>query len=382
MGDKKSIPDWQQQPENKSEAQSHAQAQAGNQSTDTTTAGSKEADRSELLAQARTFLSHEDIRDATTESKISFLEEKGLTNTEIHELLGISRNEIAASDVSLETAQPTEDPSSSTTSANIADGTPSSRPIITYPEFLLHASKPPPLITPTRVLNALYASSVVGATLYGASKFVLQPMFDSLSEARHELFETTKEQLEPLNEKLEGAVSRIPPAAQASNIGHERRIAAHTDDLDDNSSIASDPTEMFHRDIGVQTSPPDSPGLSPVESGAPSATATSEKLSTLRGHLNVLLVSSSTQLDATEKAKAELKQTSLYLDQLRYGSGGTGYGALSGDDGWRNQVFGSKVAEANKRTDAVDDFKADIRAMKGTLLSARNFPRGGERLVR
>lgn len=48
--------------------------------------------RATLLEQAAKFLEAEDIQDAPTERKISFLESKGLTNEEIHRLLGISRN--------------------------------------------------------------------------------------------------------------------------------------------------------------------------------------------------------------------------------------------------------------------------------------------------
>lgn len=48
--------------------------------------------RATLLEQAAKFLEAEDVRDAPTERKIAFLESKGLTNEEIHKLLGISRN--------------------------------------------------------------------------------------------------------------------------------------------------------------------------------------------------------------------------------------------------------------------------------------------------
>lgn len=48
--------------------------------------------RATLLEQAAQFLEAEDIRDAPTERKISFLESKGLTSEEIQKLLGISRN--------------------------------------------------------------------------------------------------------------------------------------------------------------------------------------------------------------------------------------------------------------------------------------------------
>ena len=48
--------------------------------------------RASLLEQAAEFLEAKDIRDAPTERKISFLESKGLTNEEVHRLLGVSRH--------------------------------------------------------------------------------------------------------------------------------------------------------------------------------------------------------------------------------------------------------------------------------------------------
>lgn len=62
--------------------------------------------RTELLAQAKTFLEHEEIRDSTTEAKVTFLESKGLTNEEIQGLLGVSRNEDEDSAAQHETTTP------------------------------------------------------------------------------------------------------------------------------------------------------------------------------------------------------------------------------------------------------------------------------------
>lgn len=56
---------------------------------------SKSPARESLLEKARKFVLEDPVRDATTDKKIAFLEEKGLTNEEIQELLGISRNSSA-----------------------------------------------------------------------------------------------------------------------------------------------------------------------------------------------------------------------------------------------------------------------------------------------
>ena len=45
--------------------------------------------RKELLELASEWLNHEDIKDESTNRKMSFLREKGLTEAETHELLGV-----------------------------------------------------------------------------------------------------------------------------------------------------------------------------------------------------------------------------------------------------------------------------------------------------
>lgn len=52
--------------------------------------------RHELVEQASKFLETAEVKDAPTDSKISFLESKGLTDQEIQGLLGVSRNKDAS----------------------------------------------------------------------------------------------------------------------------------------------------------------------------------------------------------------------------------------------------------------------------------------------
>lgn len=52
--------------------------------------------RENVLEQAKRFLEEDDVKDASTDKKNSFLESKGLQNDEIQQLLGISRNSEAS----------------------------------------------------------------------------------------------------------------------------------------------------------------------------------------------------------------------------------------------------------------------------------------------
>jgi hypothetical protein len=51
--------------------------------------------RETVIEQAKKFLEEEEVRNASTDKKISFLEGKGLNSEEITELLGITRNQEA-----------------------------------------------------------------------------------------------------------------------------------------------------------------------------------------------------------------------------------------------------------------------------------------------
>lgn len=53
--------------------------------------------REHVLEQAKRFLEEDEVKDASTDKKIAFLESKGLQNEDIQALLGVSRNEEASS---------------------------------------------------------------------------------------------------------------------------------------------------------------------------------------------------------------------------------------------------------------------------------------------
>ena len=56
-----------------------------------------EPSRESILEQAKKFLEEDEVKDASTDKKIAFLEKKGLGNDDIQQLLGISRNTEASS---------------------------------------------------------------------------------------------------------------------------------------------------------------------------------------------------------------------------------------------------------------------------------------------
>ena len=82
----KSIPQWQRQEAAKPPEKSAKEPEKSDHEE------KPPPSRASLLDQAAEFLEAKDIRDAPTERKISFLESKGLTNEEVHRLLGVSRN--------------------------------------------------------------------------------------------------------------------------------------------------------------------------------------------------------------------------------------------------------------------------------------------------
>lgn len=227
-------------------------------------------------------------------------------------------------------------------------------PIITYPEFLLHIQKPPPLITAQRILTSLYTSFGVGLTLYGASKFLVSPMVDALSSARHSLFETCATNLQAMNEKLEQTVSEIPAELNREEVSFPncRR-----------SSADLDPAALFHRSIATQTTRETSDSASPETSNmvgdSPLRTDQKHQLHSLHNQLRELLASENAPGDSANSVKSRLNQFQHYLDSLAYGS------LLMPND----RLKSSKEDEISK-------IKGEIRGFKGALLSARSFPSG------
>ena len=77
-GKKPGVPSWQLQskPTDTEEAQQAPESSS----------------RQTMIEQAKKFLEEDEVRNASTDKKIAFLESKGLKSEEITELLGVTRN--------------------------------------------------------------------------------------------------------------------------------------------------------------------------------------------------------------------------------------------------------------------------------------------------
>ncbi|KAK2733483.1 hypothetical protein FQN57_002092 [Myotisia sp. PD_48] len=367
-----------------------------------------------LLEQAKRFLQDESIRDAPTDRKIAFLESKGVSNDDIQSLLGDSRNQDATSDTAGEASLATAKTESSTTtttttapsspsvqtsssSPSLAQTNPASSPatsgsrtrdlppVISYPEFLFQESKPPPLISFQNVVYTLYGAAGLAATVYGASEYLVKPMLESLTSARQELAETTQAHLNTLNQKLERTVSIIPPISTSKTSSQDKQL-----DDEDTKSVSSEANELFHRDIATQTTPE----LNSYPSIYPAVVNTADESDGVRAQKRVndhhsRIESISAQLNSVlsaekstdmlyETARDSVSELQSYLDGLMYS---TTYLNTSlygyGDD----KSGDKKTGVTSGEDDAIAAFKAEVRSVKGTLLSARNFPlrRGGYR---
>ncbi|KAK3643051.1 hypothetical protein LTR56_010425 [Elasticomyces elasticus] len=258
-------------------------------------------------------------------------------------------------------------------------------PVITYPEFLVDAHVPPPLLTPSRVLTAAYAASGLAALCYGASRFLLTPMSDSLTEARREFAVHNQEKLVEFNERLAKIVSTVPsPPALAG----ERERKAEGDGDEDGGSEAEDPTELYHRDTGTQTSLPPSPVPQSSDPFLPAAanlavTNSPKKsrteyqaggLDLLSTHLTSLATSTTSHTSSLTSAKNEIDQLRHVLDSLQYG-GDRGYSFFDAGVGeWSGRVGDQRVDGVGEKWAKVEGVKKEIRGVKGVLLSARRFP--------
>lgn len=201
------------------------------------------------------------------------------------------------------------------------------------------------------------------ATLYGFSKYIVAPMTQNLTEARHDFAAHTQEQLTEFNKRLGESVS-VDPATQAKNKA--------TDAADDVSEADSDPTELYHRDYGTQTTPELSrrPSVA-TNDPEPVVTGHENRLRIIKSHLQELESTRSNDTASANSLKTKVSDLTSYLSEMSYqnqyysnmnGLYGSNYGLASVKDG---------------KNDQIEVLKNDIRAVKGVFLSARNFPTGG-----
>jgi hypothetical protein len=245
-------------------------------------------------------------------------------------------------------------------------------PVITYPEFLVHANKPAPLVTTSLLMNTAYVTAGLYATIYGLSKYIIAPMEASLSQARHELLTHTTEQIEDLNSRMTNMVSVVPQAKSlALKAENEHGILDNASD----TTSDSDPTELFHRDFGTQTSPNLSRRPSSSEGsaqGTPTNTTTGHesRLKIMASHLKDLETSGKTSLEKEEDIAKQLSSLTSYLNEMTFSSPYYRYGS---NYSWSTP---STSGAGAGKDDEIEKLKTEIRSVKGVLLSTRNFPRG------
>jgi hypothetical protein len=320
-------------------------------------------ERAQQLEIVRAFLEDPGVKDEPIDRKREFLEAKGISQDMIEQELGIPTvastatppsTSISAADFASfkQTTQPQSTPPAPRVVAP---------PIITYPEFLEDARKPPPLITPTRILNATYIASAIAAVAYGASTFLVKPMAASLTDARHDFASHGQSKVDEFNDRLSKLVSRIPEPKSTTNEAEN----------EDAESIASDPTELFHRDIGTQTSPAISSPPSTANAQALTHTVAdkqNERLAIIKSHLDEMLAGvqageqpAKDRLEETNKLRHHLDNMMYRVQTANMWNGGYGGG------------FANDAKNGTEAVDAIEEVKKEIRGVKGVLLSAKRF---------
>jgi hypothetical protein len=339
-------------PQQSNTQQGHQETTAEDPSPQDVTLSAEE--RSQQLEIVKSFLEDPGVKDEPVEKKREFLESKGIAQAMIDQELG-TKSTPSPSPPAINTAEFDSFKEASQTPRAQPPARIVAPPIITYPEFLEDARKPPPLITPMRVLNATYIASAIAAIAYGASTFLVKPMAASLTDARHDFATHGQSKIDELNTRLSKIVSKIPEPKSATD-------AAGDDDIE---SVASDPTELFHRDIGTQTSPSITPALSSAAQPEVKTAADkqNERLSIIKSHLDEML----SGLEAGEQpAKERLEETNKlrhHLDNMMY--------RVQTQNVWSTGFGADHKPGADD--DAIEEVKKEIRGVKGVLLSAKRF---------
>lgn len=192
-------------------------------------------------------------------------------------------------------------------------------------------------------------------------------MHEELSAARHDFFSHAGGKVDEFNNRMSKVVT-LPPSKQAKE--------KDSDSADDMSVVsdASDPTELFHRDIGVQTSPSlsrnqSSTSLQDLDPKATTPMVHQEaRLSSITSSIRDLRFSRDMSGNKEKDVGAQLDAFSKYLNDLTFASPYHKY--QSNFPTWNN-------SNSTSTDDDMDKFKNEIRGMKGAMLSTRNFPRSG-----
>lgn len=178
-------------------------------------------------------------------------------------------------------------------------------------------------------------------------------MVETLNESRSEYHDTTSKKLNDLVTQLEKTVSVVPPTANANS-----GSSAQSPDFDN-----EDPAEMFHRDIGTQTSLPATPAPG-QEKKEPAALTQANQLAKLTRWTAGLRDDVRGQSSSFADMKSEIDVFRNELDTMTYAQhdfGGTSY-----------EMFGGP--KKNEPNDEIRKVRDNIRRIKGVLLSTRSFP--------
>ncbi|KAF2708370.1 DUF726-domain-containing protein [Pleomassaria siparia CBS 279.74] len=352
MSKKADIPSWQlaqapvpqtepsTDPETTPELPESSTAPSGEDPTEDSKDKEEEETETEnvsLLEQASKFLDDSTIRDAPWDKKVAFLRSKGVKDEEIEDL----RAQIPETNtLNLETVGERA-----------------------WPKFLTQSSKPPPLITTRRLLTTAYITGGLISAIYGLAQHVVAPMTQNLAETRHDFATHTQEQLEELNKRLGDMVSTDP--------ANKLKLKSNISDLaDDVSEADSDPTELFHRDFGTQTTPSLSrrPSVSTTPEDNSVVAAHEKRMKILTSHLRELEATRFNDAASSDSLKTKLSDLTTYVSEMSYQNHFySGMGSMYGSN------YGMPKSKDGK-DDQMEVLKSDIRAVKGVLLSARNFP--------
>ena len=214
-------------------------------------------------------------------------------------------------------------------------------------------------MTRTRLMTTLYLFSGLSVLLYGTHNYLITPMLSSLTTSRLSLSEIVRENLQTLVDRLEKSVSELPVTTQVQGSGEAYREDEESDE---------DPTEMFHRDVGTQTSLPSRPPSPAIQ--AETQSMLDDQVSRLRElslSLSDLVENEAGEdggIDGLSSAFGELKD---YLDGMAYITPCYGFGGVGG-------YSGAGIRGERERDDEISKVKAGIISVKGVLLSARSFP--------
>jgi hypothetical protein len=186
-------------------------------------------------------------------------------------------------------------------------------------------------------------------------------MIAALTTSRHELAGAAQANIDKLIAKLQEMVSETPQSFSAAPCQEES----------EEEESDSDPTELFHRDIGVQTSLPTSPSLSRPASPSPATTTLEEqasRISRIASHITDLDESFTSEGQEVSQLSTCTSILREYLESLAYAPPLYTYGAsgLYSGTSQKNEAVDDEIAKV----------KAQIRGVKGVLLSTRTFPAG------